>query len=264
MFRGDDDDDFTQGSSSKLASLFGIGKSSQEGNTSLTYTAPKQPKKGRAESQSVKGQAVGQSSSQTAPSSAKLSIIAVKAVHTYKLADGNYIAQGKLGAAVLGNAASQTYQLLLYKGKQQHVTSARISSAFQFVVQANNYATFYDDQMQNWSVMFESSDDAVEFAKEVGLARVNAVADQTDHKLVVQDLLSGVGSAAGEGDVVDVCYIAYPLTAGMLGQEVANTTKSEKPQRAKLRKGSWEEGLLGVAKGCKRMIMLPPFLVVRF
>lgn len=36
-----------------------------------------------------------------------------------------------------------------------------------FQVQANNYATFYDDQMQNWSVMFESSDDAKEFAREV-------------------------------------------------------------------------------------------------
>jgi len=46
-------------------------------------------------------------------------------------------------------------------------------------------------------------------------------------------------------------------------QVVEDTTKSEKPQRVKLKKGSWEEGLLGVAKGCKRMIMLPPFLVVR-
>lgn len=36
-----------------------------------------------------------------------------------------------------------------------------------FQVQANNYATFYDDQMQNWSVMFESSGDAIEFAREV-------------------------------------------------------------------------------------------------
>jgi hypothetical protein len=49
-------------------------------------------------------------------------------------ADGNYNAQGKLGAAVLGNALSRVYQLLLYKGKQQHVTSARISPSFQFVV----------------------------------------------------------------------------------------------------------------------------------
>lgn len=106
MFGGDDDDDFTPGSSSKLASLFGAGKSSQEGNTSLTYTAPKQPKKGQLESQSVKGQAVGQVGGPTVSSRAKLSIITVKAVHAYKLADGNYNAQGKLGAAVLGNAVS--------------------------------------------------------------------------------------------------------------------------------------------------------------
>jgi len=36
-----------------------------------------------------------------------------------------------------------------------------------FQVQANNYATFYDDQMQNWSMMFENSGDAIEFAREV-------------------------------------------------------------------------------------------------
>nr|AGM32470.1 FK506-binding protein [Coptotermes formosanus] len=86
MFQGDDEDDFTLGSSSKLASLFGVGKSSQDGNTSLTYTAPKQPKKGHhGESPSVKAQAGGQSSGQGAPSAPKLSIIAVKAVQTYKL-----------------------------------------------------------------------------------------------------------------------------------------------------------------------------------
>ncbi|PNF16306.1 hypothetical protein B7P43_G10823, partial [Cryptotermes secundus] len=261
MFGGDDDDDFTPGSSSKLASLFGAGKSSQEGNTSLTYTAPKQPKKGQLESQSVKGQAVGQVGGPTVSSRAKLSIITVKAVHAYKLADGNYNAQGKLGAAVLGNAVSRVYQLLLYKGKQQHITSACISPSFQFVVQANNYATFYDDQMQNWSVMFESSGDATEFAKEVGLARSNALGEQGDHNFMTQDLLFGVGSTATEGDIVDVWYIVFPLTAGKLGKEVESTTDSEKPQKVKLKKGSWEEGLVGVAKGCKRMIILPPVLV---
>lgn len=41
-----------------------------------------------------------------------------------------------------------------------------------FQVQANNYATFYDDQMQNWSLMFESCGDATEFAKEVSRAEI--------------------------------------------------------------------------------------------
>jgi hypothetical protein len=51
--------------------------------------------------------------------------------------EGNYNAQGKLGAAVYGNAASRMYHLLLYKGKYQHVTRAHILQTFQFVVRQN-------------------------------------------------------------------------------------------------------------------------------
>jgi hypothetical protein len=47
-------------------------------------------------------------------------------------------------------------------------------------------------------------------------------------------------------------------------QEVENTTELDKPLQVKVKSGSWEEGLIGVAKGCKRIIILPPTLVVRF
>jgi hypothetical protein len=53
---------------------------------------------------------------------------------------------------------------------------------------------------------------------QVGLARVNAVAEQADHNFVTQDLLFGVGSGANEGDTVDIRYAVYLLTAGKLGQ----------------------------------------------
>jgi hypothetical protein len=53
---------------------------------------------------------------------------------------------------------------------------------------------------------------------QVGLARSNAVGDQGDHSLMTQDLLFGIGSAATEGDVVDVRYIVFTLTAGKLGE----------------------------------------------
>ena len=49
-------------------------------------------------------------------------------------ADGNYNAQGKLGAAVLGNVETGVYQLFLYKGKQQCVKDIHIYPSFQFVV----------------------------------------------------------------------------------------------------------------------------------
>ena len=37
-----------------------------------------------------------------------------------------------------------------------------------FQVQKNNYASFYDDQSQMWSICFDSSSPAIEFAKMVG------------------------------------------------------------------------------------------------
>lgn len=53
---------------------------------------------------------------------------------------------------------------------------------------------------------------------QVGLARSNAVGEQGHHNFMTQDLLFGVGSAATDGDIVDVRYIVFPLTAGKLGE----------------------------------------------
>ena len=88
--------------------------------------------------------------------------------------------------------------------------------------------------------------------------------DSSEHKLLTQDLLFGVGPGAIDGDLVEVRYIVYPMNDGKLGQEFENTTQAEKPLRVKLKKDSWEEGLLGAAKGSKRMIMLSPALTVIF
>jgi hypothetical protein len=60
-----------------------------------------------------------------------------------------------------------------------------------------------------------------------------------------------------------ICALDVLYSSEYVFQEVESNTESEKPQRVKLKKGSWEEGLVGVAKGCKRMIILQPDLVVR-
>lgn len=44
---------------------------------------------------------------------------------------------------------------------------SRIKHLFLPQVQPSNYCTFYDDQRQNWSVMFESDKAALDFCKEV-------------------------------------------------------------------------------------------------
>jgi hypothetical protein len=53
---------------------------------------------------------------------------------------------------------------------------------------------------------------------QVGLARSNAVGEQGEPNFMIQDLLFGTGTAAVEGDTVEVRYIAFALTAGKLGE----------------------------------------------
>ncbi|XP_067000468.2 FK506-binding protein 15 [Anabrus simplex] len=251
MFSTEDDDDFTPVASSKLASLF--EKSSDPGNTSLVYTAPKQPKKTSARTSSP-------SPSQQAVQPAKLNLIIVKVVQTFKLEDGNYNPQGKLGAAVLGCPTSKVFQLLLYKNKQQQLTTTKITENFKFTVQPNNYASFYDDQRQNWSILFDSEKDVVDFAKQVGVARASSYRNESSQTFDTQDLQLGEGLTAELGDLLEIRYTTSALVNCSIGQEIENNLKAEKPQRVKIRKGVWEEALLGISKTGKRLIVLAPVL----
>ncbi|XP_063245128.1 FK506-binding protein 15-like isoform X2 [Bacillus rossius redtenbacheri] len=259
MLSADDEDDFSSASSSKLASLFGLSRETEKGNTTLTYTAPKQPRKEDKNAQ--QDQQANQSAGKSAVKPAKLNIIVVKPVHTYKLEGISYTPQGKLGAAVLGNLELRVFQLLLYKGQQQHVTSARVTSKFQFTVQPNNYGTFYDDQSQNWSIMFEGADHAVEFAREVGLARATSQSAEEQQGPCAQDLLAGAGAKVNLGDSLEIQYIARQLTGHQLGKEIDSSVASGKGMRVKVKKDVWEECLEGLCKGAKRLIVLPPNLM---
>ncbi len=118
--------------------------------------------------------------------------------------NGEFQSVGKLGAAVLGNHASKEvragvarlirppspcvnpplhhgadpygmaarraqYKVLLYQANKQPVAQAAVHGAFSFIVQDNCYASFYDDQAQNWSVRFDAPAQAEAFATQVGL-----------------------------------------------------------------------------------------------
>lgn len=248
FFSADDEDqDFLSPGGSKLASLFGGG--SQGGNESLTYTAPKQPKK-------AEPAAASQSSS--APQ-----LLFATAVQAYKYVDGKYANQGKLGAAVLGSHAHQSYRVLLYVTKNQQVSNATISPAFVYTVQANNYGSFYDDQRQTWSLMFDSEANAVQFAKQVALSKANSAGGEIS-SLVSQDLQLGDGAAVDTGDMVEVKYTGWLLTNNTQGQEFDSNVKADKLFRFKIGGGkvikAWDQGVIGMKKGSKRLLVVPPSL----
>ncbi|XP_078605100.1 FK506-binding protein 15-like isoform X1 [Branchiostoma floridae x Branchiostoma japonicum] len=249
---GDDDDDFLTPSGmssggSKLGSLFGADQASaRAGNESLTYTAPKEPKKAQP----------GKAESGSAPA-----LLFACAVHAYKYVDNQYVKQGKLGAAILGSHSNSDYKILLYVSKDRPVTTAKVTRTFSFTVQANNYASFYDDQRQTWSIMFESESNAVDFAKHIGMSRANSGAIDG---IVHQDLVLGEGQAVDVGDSMEMKYTGWLLSNNTFGQVFDSNMSTDKAFRFKIGKGKvikgWEEGTVGMKKSGKRLLVIPPHL----
>ncbi|XP_029115502.1 FK506-binding protein 15 [Scleropages formosus] len=256
MFAADDEDgDFLSPTGgAKLASLFGLDQAASQGNESFQYTAPKQPKKATA--------STGPPGQKPAPPPGAPAVLLATAVHAFQYVNGQYMKQGKLGVAVLGNHTSREYKILLYVSQQKQVTSARIHPGFVFTVQPSNYGTFYDDQRQNWSLMFESEKAAMDFCKQVCLAKANSVLSLD--AVLVQDLVLGEGQSVENGDSLEVAYTGWLLQNHAIGQMFDSNLNKEKLLRLKLGAGKvikgWEEGMLGMRKGGRRFLIVPPSL----
>ncbi|XP_020345284.1 FK506-binding protein 15 isoform X2 [Oncorhynchus kisutch] len=148
------------------------------------------------------------------------------------------------------------------KSQQKQVTAAKIHVGFVFTVQPNNYCTFYDDQRQNWSLMFDTEKAAVDFCKEVCLAKVNS-APSLD-MVVVQDLTLGEGQGVETGDSLEVTYTGWLLQNHAVGQVFDSNLNKDKLLRLKLGAGKvikgWEEGMVGMRKSGRRLMVIPPSL----
>uniref|UniRef100_A0A8C0BY19 peptidylprolyl isomerase n=1 Tax=Buteo japonicus TaxID=224669 RepID=A0A8C0BY19_9AVES len=214
-------------------------------------TAPKQPKK-------------GQTAAQKAPvapaASGAPSVFMATAVHAYRYTNGQYLKQGKYGAAVVGNHATKEYRILLYISQQQQIATARIHPGFILTVQPNNYSTFYDDQRQNWSIMFESEKAAMDFSKQVCIAKCNS--SPVLDSVLCQDLLLGEGQGVEGGDSLEIAYTGWLFQNNGLGQVFDSNVNKDKLLRLKLGSGKvikgWEEGMVGMKKGGRRYLIIPP------
>ncbi|XP_077096648.1 FK506-binding protein 15 isoform X2 [Siphateles boraxobius] len=238
----------------KLASLFGLDRAESQGNESFQFTAPKQPKKTCA----ILGPPQKPAHPPCAPA-----VLFATAVHAFCFVNGQYVKQGKIGAAVLGNHVTKEYKILLYGSKQKQITTATIYRGFVLTVQPCNYVTFYDDQQQSWSLLFDSEKSRPDFCKEVCVARWNSEA--SSDSLVSQDLVQGEGQAVDVGDTVEVAYSGWLLQNHSLGQIFVSNLRKEKLQRIKLGAGKalrgWEDGMLGMQKGGRRLLIVPPSMV---
>ncbi|XP_063505877.1 FK506-binding protein 15 isoform X5 [Pongo pygmaeus] len=202
---GDEDDtDFLSPSGgARLASLFGLDQAAAgHGNEFFQYTAPKQPKKGQGTA-ATGNQAIPK----TAPATMSTpTILVATAVHAYRYTNGQYVKQGKFGAAVLGNHT----------------------------------------------------------AREVCIAKCNSTSSLD--AVLSQDLIVADGPAVEVGDSLEVAYTGWLFQNHVLGQVFDSTANKDKLLRLKLGSGKvikgWEDGMLGMKKGGKRLLIIPPACAV--
>ncbi|GFW37914.1 FK506-binding protein 15 [Trichonephila clavipes] len=246
----DDEGDFSLNPTarSRLSSLFQTENVSGDVNQALTFTAPKQPRKNE----------------NTQSSAGTFKLLHASVVHAYKLKDGNYANQGKLGCAILGLHENASYKFLLYKGKQIQVTACNIVPNFKFHIQPNNYVNFFDEKNENWSINFDSETQLTEFAKQIALAKVNSEGKNSS-SLVVQDLVLGDGPSVDTGDSAEIRYTSWSLSNYTFGQVLDSNMKSETAFRLRLGKSKiikgLSDGLIGVQKGSRRLLIIPPSLI---
>ncbi len=103
--------------------------------------------------------------------------------------NNQYESQGKLGLAILAN--QNTYKLLLYATKTQPTAIIKLTADFKIALQKNNYSSFYDENRQLWSVLFDGEDSVASFATNICLCKTNLLLannNETNLVLLKQEL----------------------------------------------------------------------------
>ncbi|XP_015603765.1 FK506-binding protein 15 [Cephus cinctus] len=242
IFREEDDLNFLPSGGSNLASIFGTPQKTQNLPTPLRYTSPEQ---------SVSGQ----NAFQTIPS-AKTEVLLAKAIHAFKLQKGHYVSVGKLGMALTGNISTKQYQLILYTGKQDHISIVTITPEFSYSVQTNNYSSYYDANKDNWSILFDNSEASIEFAREIALSRYFSKTEKLDNIVLYQDLTEiKKDSVVKKDDKVSIKY--FIIVELMQPLKVASFSTQTVTEELYV-DDNWEKLLEGLSVESKRMIFLPP------
>eukprot|EP01087_Luapelamoeba_hula_P016036 TRINITY_DN4892_c0_g1_i7.p1 TRINITY_DN4892_c0_g1~~TRINITY_DN4892_c0_g1_i7.p1 ORF type:complete len:1578 (+),score=521.61 TRINITY_DN4892_c0_g1_i7:167-4900(+) len=246
-----------------LVSLFGAPGSAAAqpaGAAAFRYKAPKQP---RTASPAAAPAAAPVASSAAPASGGSSALMHATPVNLFKYdaSKADYENVGKVGSAVLGNATTHKYQLLLYYTKTSHICTTAITSKFNFVIQNDLYGNFNDDTGQNWSLMFKAAADCVKFAQHVAIAKFLS----EEGKAVVRlDAKAGQGKSAKPGASLELTYTGYLMAPGGKVGAMFDTNTNKPAFKVNLGAGEvirgWDEGLVGMKKGGKRIIVVPPHL----
>lgn len=179
----------------------------------------------------------------------------IKYANFIRRQNGQYVAVGKVGLALIGNIVARQYDVILYKGTQDYISIVGITSDFAYTVHANNYASYYDVNKHNWSILFDNFESSAQFAREICLSRYYSRSSRIDGSIVYQDITAaGKDTSAKEGDSISIKY----LTGTDMSQPLKIDNNLKETITLEISKDdNWERLLVGTSMGLRRMMILP-------
>lgn len=264
----------------RLASLFQASSAQPvQGNDALRFKSPVEPSR------------ASQSQPQPAPQpQVSNAVVFHTTVSLYKFdaAARKYVQMGSSTSTVVGCVlvgAEVTYSILLYGSDKVPIAEVPLP-AWKPTVQPKHYLNFYDDKGTNWSAKFGSDAALAEFMRHVFLVRIHVeiwspTRSLDTNALLTEDLgAAGIkGATGGEdaaspvvtGDRVAVEFKCWRVVGNAKATPSDVVTKyppfekSNDGEQRKFRVGSGserikalEEGVVGMKRGAKRMILAPP------
>lgn len=269
----------------RLTGLFqSAGGANAQGNDALRYVAPREPSR-----QTQQQSATPAAAPAAAPTAASAIVYSTSvALFKYDTSARKYVQMSDaaapsnvtIGCVIVGSGTA--YTLLFYTASKQHVCAVPVKFAtLKPTLQAKHYVNLYDDKGVNWSVKFTSDDHVREFMRNVFLVKIHEEIwgdEKTRTKAAPNTLISddlnfskADGYAVRNGDTVAVSFNCWRVVGNATCPPQDVVTKYpafEQASASELRKfrlggGSerikaLEEGVVGMQKGGKRMILAPP------
>ena len=207
---------------------------------------------------------------------AQASYVGSSQLYLYDTGTGQYTEYGSHGIAIMGTADG-VFKLGCYNDKSEYVCTAPITAnneaSAKVALQGSGYVSFRDDQGRNWSLMFPSEDDAIEFGAHVAVAMYGA-AYQPEAHIIACDVAQGKKERIlFTNDKVKVRYTSWVVQRGTAGKDICklgskleSNENEEKPYAFTVpanhlsvqpdMKG-FEGMVIGVGEEGKRFIVIP-------
>ncbi|KAH3732699.1 FK506-binding protein 15 [Pelomyxa schiedti] len=169
---------------------------------------------------------------------------------------------GAMGLALVANTPTAV-QLNLYKDPKDPLVKLDVTMNLQWQPQENGTATF-TDHSTTWSIAFKSADDARQFFIYLCISKFLVAGSQF---LVSSDFLPGKGKGLKTGDLLGIKYTGWILNPdGRLGELVETNTDQDTVYKVDLGSDTnlpgWNEGLIDVKRGTKRVLVMPSSLAL--